>query len=437
MRLDKWLASCAIAALASAAVATPASAVAAAPATCGAILTTDAYLSADLTCTGVGLTLDGDITLDLRGHTLTGTETKTAITVMTGRSVEVKSGGVHGWAYGVRLGGLFGPEVQGTVTVDDVTFSNNIYGVSGQDSQENVAAFVVSNSRFIGNRDGFHGDFSAPLRVSASSFSRNQTAVYVDTGSTISLTESRFEDNETGLRCFATVCKVLRSTFKRSTHAITSGDYGNVEVTSSTVTNNNVGYTAGYGTLTSNTFSNNNTGVVVIESGSVVATSNLFTGNGVGVTTVLTEGYTPRAELTNNTFLRNVDGVYVTLNPEDSDSAALLAGNIAVGNKRFGIYAPGATDQGNNRSTRNGESCVGVRCLEVLTWPRCPSTADAGALGRATESTLATAREISAGDQAGGQNSRTRAAAGIPMSCIPDQPGIPWRPETRIGRFPQ
>ena len=35
-------------------------------ATCGAVLTSDAYLTEDLNCTGPGLTLDGDLTLDLR-----------------------------------------------------------------------------------------------------------------------------------------------------------------------------------------------------------------------------------------------------------------------------------------------------------------------------------------------------------------------------------
>lgn len=403
MRLKNWSASCALAALAFTAIAPPAHAVAV-EATCGAVLTTDAYLTSDLVCTGAGVTLDADVTLDLGGHKLTGTAKQTAITVTNGHSVTVKSGQVSGWAYGLRIGGAWAPDTLGTISVDNVTFSGNIYGVNGQDSQQNIAGFVITGSRFTGNRDGFHGDFTAPLKVSTSSFARNQTAIYVDSGSSVAVTDSLMESNVTGLRCFATVCKASRSTLRKNSFGATSGDYGNVELTDSTVTGNDIGYTAGYGLLKSNTFSNNNTGVVVIESGSVQATNNLFTGNGVGVTSVVTEGYTPRAELTGNTFLRNVDGVNVTLNSDDSDSQALLQGNIAVGNKRYGIHAPGATDAGENKATKNGKSCVGVQCAEDVNWPRCTTS-----------------------------DHHVRSAAAPPL-CIPDHPGIPWRAQKRIGR---
>ena len=54
-----------------AALAGPASA--AVPVTCGAVLDTDGYLSADLSCpAGNGIYLELDVTLDLRGHRLIG-----------------------------------------------------------------------------------------------------------------------------------------------------------------------------------------------------------------------------------------------------------------------------------------------------------------------------------------------------------------------------
>ena len=64
------------------------------------------------------------------------------------------------------------------------------------------------------------------------------------------------------------------------------------------------------------------------------------------------------AVLKRNRFLRNRDGIYVT------DGGVSLGANRAIANKRYGIYAPGAIDLGNNRARRNGHSpqCVGVVC---------------------------------------------------------------------------
>ena len=63
------------------------------------MLSTNAYLEADLSCRAdKGLTLAGDITLDLRSHQLigTGTEEGTAISVQSASTPQVKNGRIQG-----------------------------------------------------------------------------------------------------------------------------------------------------------------------------------------------------------------------------------------------------------------------------------------------------------------------------------------------------
>ena len=75
-------------------------------ATCGAVLTTDAYLSTDLTCPGPnGLSIGANITLDLRHHKLTGPGSTTSgaagIAILDGFSVQLSNGTVQKWGTGI------------------------------------------------------------------------------------------------------------------------------------------------------------------------------------------------------------------------------------------------------------------------------------------------------------------------------------------------
>ena len=44
------------------------------------------------------------------------------------------------------------------------------------------------------------------------------------------------------------------------------------------------------------------------------------------------------------------------------EGSANIARNLALKNKRYGIYVPGATDGGGNKAAGNGKPCVGVTC---------------------------------------------------------------------------
>ncbi len=66
--------------------------------------------------------------------------------------------------------------------------------------------------------------------------------------------------------------------------------------------------------------------------------------------------------LKRNTFTRNGDGV--VLAGSSAGVGVSLGATTAFRNDGWGIYAPGATDLGGNRSRRNGNQpqCVGVAC---------------------------------------------------------------------------
>ena len=95
-----------------AAVPVPAQAASWVAATCGAALTTNSYLRADLTCVGPGLSFDvrgqsgyrtRSMVLDLRGHTLRAGpgSAGTAVTVAGPSTVSVVNGTIEGWDVGL------------------------------------------------------------------------------------------------------------------------------------------------------------------------------------------------------------------------------------------------------------------------------------------------------------------------------------------------
>jgi hypothetical protein len=87
----------------------------------------------------------------------------------------------------------------------------------------------------------------------------------------------------------------------------------------------------------------------------------VFTGNRVGVLGESSSEFDSyQAELSGNTFIGNRDGVHLSL--KDGYDGAILKGNVAVRNKRYGLYAPRATDLGGNRAAANGRICLGVAC---------------------------------------------------------------------------
>lgn len=340
---------------------TPIAAYAAPPpvaATCGAVLSTNAYLEADLSCRAdKGLTLAGDITLDLRSHQLigTGTEEGTAISVQSASTPQVKNGRIQGWGAGITFSiPDDAGNASGTATLTNVTFVKNDAGVAAGGGGD----YDIKNSRFVGNRSGIGGVFTGKITVTASSFQGNDTGARMDTA-TLSVTKSRFDHNGTGVSCEEAACTLKTSTFTHNGTAISTRTFGVIAI-ENVISNNAVGLDAfvalGHN-LSYNAFTNNKTGVNFTTSGGTL-TWNAFSGNDVGFTSSGDEEPDFSATLDHNIFVRNGDGIHV------EDGGNSLKANTAGRNTGWGIYAPGSTDLGGNRAFGNGNSpqCVGVTC---------------------------------------------------------------------------
>jgi Periplasmic copper-binding protein (NosD) len=154
------------------------------PLTCDAqVLNTDAsfYLERDLTCsTPVLITAQAygslipHVTVDLRGHRLSGSGGNTAVEAGNygGTSVTVVNGTITNFANGVLVN-------EGTSgTVQNVTFTSNQSGLNCFNSNN----CVIQDSQFTGNTIGLwaHGGEPTSARVTNSTFTNNQTGIAVD-----------------------------------------------------------------------------------------------------------------------------------------------------------------------------------------------------------------------------------------------------------------
>ena len=325
-------------------------------AVCGAVLTTDAYLRSDLTCSGPGLTLSGDVTLDLRGHRLRGS-TGAAVTVTGPSAVSITNGRIEGWTTGVTTSGSDDDDPVRSVRVSKVTFRDNERAVNLSGRFGTATSFIVTRSRFVGNAEGVAGVFTGDVRIHRSKFVENNRAVGVDSGS-LTLTRSRLFGNGSAVDCQESGCQLTKNHFTDNATGISVRTSG-ATVIGNVLRRNGVGFTgfvAFNSDLKRNRFIRNTTGVELTTSAATL-TSNVFVKNKTGFTaSAETESYV--AVLKRNRFVRNRDGIYVT------DGGVSLGANRAIANKRYGIFAPGAVDLGNNRARGNGHSpqCVGVVC---------------------------------------------------------------------------
>lgn len=170
--------------------------------------------------------------------------------------------------------------------------------------------------------------------------------------------------NNTGhaLGCGDGGCTATNSVIKNNAIGVWAYD-STVRITNTAITGNQVGievqgeFSEGY--YSGSTFTSNEVAVRHNGFSHVLdARNNVFTRNGVGI--IKMDGY-GRATIARNAFTANGDGIYLTMLGPDAASAT-VARNTALRNKRYGIYAPGATDGGGNRAARNGQPCVGVVC---------------------------------------------------------------------------
>jgi hypothetical protein len=350
-------------------IAAPASAATAI--SCGATVTGNAYLAGDLSCSGSGITITGDSTVDLRGHQLTGTSTSFGITILGAGAVQVRNGRLSNWRTAIVSGppsddpdpsGEFGSAV-----IDRVSLSHNSVGVDadgplpGSTRSRDV---LVKRSAFKDNTTGITNVFGA-IRVDTSTFTGNQTAGTSITGSLI-IRHSLLTGNQLGLNCDETGCLIEHNVLGNNRTGVSSVTYG-ATLRDNTFAGNTVAYASssdwGGSEVTGNRFIKNGSGVVVGFFSQVTVSDNVFTRNTSAITSPdgppdgEPDEFTTTATLTGNRFYRNQDAIYLLI-------LARLKNNSAVNNTGWGIYAPNAVDLGGNTAHGNGRSpqCTGVSC---------------------------------------------------------------------------
>jgi parallel beta-helix repeat protein len=300
---------------------TPTPAVAGPAPTCGATLTTNAALTADLSCTGSDLTLapptGSTLTLNLAGHTISGAG------ILVQGSVSVVNGSITNV---VADCGIRAPSATTTqVKINHVVFSSNQTGVCAEESDN----LQILNSTFSHNARGIFADECSFYLIKNNTFIGNTTA-----GADISVSDGTFQsnvvaDNAVGVSYDSFTPRA--SVFKHNvfTHNTTSG-------------------------LT----------VQMAPPASLEVVSNQFTANGgVGLlspaSSLATNGLVSK-----NLFASNgLDGAQLQL---AAGSTLTVSKNLAYVNGGYGIEASNATDGGKNTADSNGNpaECLGVACSQ-------------------------------------------------------------------------
>jgi hypothetical protein len=350
----------AVSGLVAAGIVLPSGPAAAAPVTCGAHLTANATLTADLTCpAGDVLTFDAGVTLDLNRHRLSGAGN---IVVAPGaEGAVVRNGTLRGIT--VRVGEFAEP--MASVTVSRVTMLRSSVYAEGQ------GMATVERSRFPDG--GGVSTFYGGVRVRDSFFDGG--GISGGTAYEASVTRSVIRNNTgTAMSCSEANCSIVNSLLENN-NAVFDGWDSAITMRGNVFKNNGLVYsnrdafgnaTDGPDVVAHNRFIGNDVAMHIGPGVVANVQGNLFTGNGRGVEGhVLDEEWaTFNVLLENNYFTRNGDAIYVPDAFLANPTGYRLKGNRAIKNTGWGIYAPRATDLGGNVSRGNGQQpqCVGVAC---------------------------------------------------------------------------
>lgn len=327
---------------------------------CGAVLTTDAYLTTDLTCPGpIGLSIGANIALDLRHHKLTGPgsagSSAAGIGILDGFSLKLSNGTVQKWGTGIGFIETGDSPASGSATVTDVSFVSNGTGAAGGVS----STLAFTRTRFVNNGTGMAGGWMGSATVRNSIFRGNQYGVSVD-DSALTLTNSIVDRNHTGVYCYEAYCHLNGNVIRNNTIGATNGFIGSFVMTKNLISGNDVGVTSGgysFVDLSYNAFVRNKTGLDLSDGFGTIY-RNAFTRNGVGLASTNYSDPFAVATIEQNVAFFNGDGFAVT------GVGDQLKANTANHNHRWGINAPNAIDLGGNRASGNGTDpqCVGVVC---------------------------------------------------------------------------
>lgn len=288
---------------------------------CGTTITTNTVLTADVTgCSGVGIIIGADgITLDLKGHTVSGTgaDPSNGILVAFHHDVVITNGTVSGFWYGVVADTSTG------VTVSKITALDNIRGINFSNTSASlITKSVASSSGLDGIRLDGYGTHDN--RVTQSQANGNVWGITISNGAHDNLVDrNTVTDNQFGLPLF-------------------SG------TTSNTILRNSVSGNVSYG-------------ILVTTSAETAVVQNSIYGNG-------TDGVVVDGSASDTTLLQNdasyngADGFRV------GSASTTITKNTATYNVALGIEAvDGVTDGGGNVAYGNGDSaqCAWVTCTTL------------------------------------------------------------------------
>ncbi|MET9633787.1 PKD domain-containing protein, partial [Lentzea sp. NPDC006480] len=368
------------------------------PVKCGDVIMTSVVLRADLTCTGPGLVVQtNDITVDLDGHTISGSGTDNGITVENQQHVRIFDGSVRGFATGIKFFGVPDGEIE-RVAVSGNSSNALILDAGGLAGRAPGVEVTASEIR---GRAMFHGLLNLTvtgLRATDSLISFDSTAQSVMTGvvctrcfmnigsdsngvtvrgsftdgnvnvsqsDDLKIDLSEFVRNSIRIGSASRRATVSRSRLSGADTAISSLNLApGLKIESNWFSENRIGAKivsavldelAGL-TITGNEFLNNRAaGVLVdVDASSPVAGyffgQNHFTSNGHQSDGLKDGGGSPVN-----------DGLHLRI---VGDGQAEIRENITANNAEYGIEATaaGVVDGGGNRSTNDPAGCLGVRC---------------------------------------------------------------------------
>ncbi|MGC5221197.1 right-handed parallel beta-helix repeat-containing protein [Micromonospora sp. DT81.3] len=353
--------------------------------TCGSTVTTDVTLTADLYCpSGDGLILGSNVTLDLGGHSLIGSDSGVGVSSefpFEGGNT-IRNGTIENWAIGIRLMGIE-PNPIPYVATDLVLINAPVgnYFTNGTTLQLTRVTAVDSPIR---------GELGGDLAISDSSLTRSpvevffasatitnsklvETFVSTTAGGELSIDSSKLDGKGTAALGYVseTVITITDSVVKNYAQPI-SGFWGGVTLTGnkfSDMPNGVLGSITsgiesdGVSGITGNTFVRS--GVALRGNVPMVVENNTFRQGEVGVEFTMSDplpGNPPqtadRSRAVGNVLVNNTGSGILTELP-----GLEVGGNTAKNNGGYGIYAPGAVDLGGNVASGNAlGQCVGVVC---------------------------------------------------------------------------
>jgi hypothetical protein len=315
---------------------------------CGDVITQDTTLDSDLTCAGDGLHAAApNVTLDLGGHTISGSGTGTAVT-----------------------------GVPDHVTIRGGTISNFQYGVYADGSR----GTSIARMTFEGNQVGVRCSYAPECRIEGNVFRANTgfaIRIFSPDGGDPKLTVVRRNDvtgNGNGIEVSGEAGLVEGNRVEGNRLDGISTSYGKpVTIRRNLVAGNGdegvrvfFGITA---TVTNNRITENGTNGVGVHGGAGEGTEGIVRDNRIGENGqdgILIDGISAYATVErNDTFRNGDDGIGVDL-IGDCCLDVTIRKNKSFFNSDLGVEAsPGTTtDGGGNKAKHNGNpaQCVGVRC---------------------------------------------------------------------------